>query len=86
VDKQSISSELTVQHWLTRTVEADDVKGVLPNIDAIHRDSFNALLHSGLLPQLLGYSVLPLESERTIPLLLSPERRHCAVDQAQNKA
>jgi hypothetical protein len=35
--------------------------------------------------QLLDFSVLPLESERTIPLLLSPKRRRCAVDHAQER-
>jgi putative transposase len=33
----------------------------------------------------LRYSVLPLEPERTIPLLLSPERRRIAADHAQQK-
>jgi hypothetical protein len=58
VGKQSVALELAVQHRLTYAVEADDVEGVLPNIDAVYRESFNALLHGGLLPQLLGYSVL----------------------------
>jgi transposase InsO family protein len=34
---------------------------------------------------LLDYSVLLLESERTIPLLLRPERRRCAVSHAQQE-
>ncbi len=56
--EQSVALELAVQRRLTRAVEADDVKGVLPNVDAGYRDSFNALVHGGLLPQLLGCSVL----------------------------
>jgi hypothetical protein len=73
--------EFAMRNGLARAVDADYVKGVLPNVGAVYRDSFNALLHGGLLLP-AGTSLLSWESERTIPLLLSSERRRCAVTHA----
>jgi hypothetical protein len=47
VNQQSIPSKLAVQDRLTRSVEANDVEAVLPDVDAVYRDSFNALFHGG---------------------------------------
>jgi hypothetical protein len=68
--EQAIAPKLGVQHWLACTVETDYVEAILPDIDAVYRESFDALLHGGLLPRIADYSVLSLGSERTIPLLL----------------
>jgi hypothetical protein len=49
--EQAIAPKLGVQHWLACTVETDYVEAVLPDIDAVYRDSFDALFHGGLLPR-----------------------------------
>jgi len=83
--QKAIPAELGSHQRLAGSCQTDNVKVVFADIDAVYRNFFDWCLHNVSLLQHVSYSVHCLVSERAIPLLLSPERRRCAVQHVRQQ-